>query len=155
MLDSGVDLLKLRGGDVNVGRVVLPLNPWDQREESAAEIMQRRRAKLTNVPGVRVVVTQPGGLGQRGPGSPVRMVLGGSNYAELAKWRDLVLARAGETPGLGNLDSDYYERKPQLDVAIDHLSAFSDTGAIMNTMLNTTCTGTACCAGYPGACGSL
>lgn len=23
------------GGDVNVGRVVLPLVPWDQREESA------------------------------------------------------------------------------------------------------------------------
>jgi len=45
--------------------------------------------------------------------------------------------------------------KAQLDVEIDHLSAFSDTGAIMNTMLNTTCAGTACCAGYPGACSKL
>src|SRR5262249_17184118 len=61
----------------------------------------------------------PGGLGVRGGGSPVQLVLGGSSYEELAKWRDIVLARAAENPGLVNLDSDYYERKPQLDVAID------------------------------------
>ncbi|MET0499326.1 MAG: efflux RND transporter permease subunit [Steroidobacteraceae bacterium] len=121
------------GGDVNVGRVVLPLNPWDQRKESANEIIQRLRSKLTNVPGVRVVVVQPGGLGQRGPGSPVRMVLGGSNYEELAKWRDIVLERASENPGLVNLDSDYYERKPQLDVAIDRNRA-ADVGVSLEAV---------------------
>lgn len=107
------------GGDVNVGRVVLPLNPWDERKESASQIVQRLRTKMSDFPGVRVVVVQPGGLGVRGGGSPVRLVLGGSNYDELAQWRDIVLARAAENPGLVNLDSDYYERKPQLDVAID------------------------------------
>jgi len=121
------------GGDVNVGRVVLPLNPWDQRSESAAEIMQRMRSKLTNVPGARVVVSQPGGLGQRGPGSPVRMVLGGSNYEELVKWRDIVLQRAEQNPGLINLDSDYYERKPQLDVAIDRNRA-ADLGVSLEAV---------------------
>lgn len=45
--------------------------------------------------------------------------------------------------------------KAQLDVAIDHLSTFSDTGAVMATMLTSSCTGTACCAGYPGACRNL
>ncbi len=43
----------------------------------------------------------------------------------------------------------------QLDVAVDHLSSFTNTGAIMNTMLNTACTGTACCAGYSGSCTNL
>jgi len=121
------------GGDVNVGRVVLPLNPWDQRSESAAVIMQRMRSKLTNVPGARVVVSQPGGLGQRGPGSPVRMVLGGSNYEELVKWRDIVLQRAEQNPGLINLDSDYYERKPQLNVAIDRNRA-ADLGVSLEAV---------------------
>src|SRR6185369_5512351 len=107
------------GGDVNIGRVVLPLNPWGEREESASQIVQRLRAKVSDFPGVRVVVVQPGGLGVRGAGSPVRLVLGGSSYEELGKWRDIVMARAAENPGLVNLDSDYYERKPQLDVAID------------------------------------
>jgi multidrug efflux pump len=121
------------GGDVNVGRVVLPLNPWDQRKESATDIVQRLRTKVNDFPGVRVVVMQPGGLGVRGPGSPVRLVLGGSNYEELAKWRDIVLARAAENQGLVNLDSDYYERKPQLDVAIDRNRA-ADLGVSLESV---------------------
>lgn len=43
----------------------------------------------------------------------------------------------------------------QLDVAVDHLSSFSNTGAIMTTMLSSACTGTACCAGYSGSCTNL
>ena len=45
--------------------------------------------------------------------------------------------------------------KAQLNVDIDHLDTFSNTGAIMNTMLNSSCTGTACCAGYSASCVSL
>jgi multidrug efflux pump len=107
------------GGDINVGRVVLPLNPWDDREDSAQVIIERLRKKVNDLPGVRVMIAQPGSLGVRGTGAPVRLVLGGSSYEELAKWRDIVIARASENPGLLNLDSDYYERKPQLDVKID------------------------------------
>jgi len=43
----------------------------------------------------------------------------------------------------------------QLDVAVDHLSSFTNTGAIMATMLGTACAGTACCAGYSGSCTNL
>jgi len=43
----------------------------------------------------------------------------------------------------------------QLDVDVDHLSSFSNTGAIIATMLGTSCTGTACCAGYTGLCRNL
>ena len=42
--------------------------------------------------------------------------------------------------------------KAQLEVGIDHLSTFTDTGAIVTTMLGTACTGAACCAGYAGTC---
>jgi pimeloyl-ACP methyl ester carboxylesterase len=45
--------------------------------------------------------------------------------------------------------------KAQINVGVDHLSSFTNTGAIMNTMLNSACTGTACCAGYAGSCGNL
>lgn len=121
------------GGDVNVGRVMLPLTHWDERKESAAQIMERLRTKTADLPGVRVIVTQPGSLGVRGPGSPVRLVLGGSTYEELAQWRDIVLARAAENPGLVNMDSDYYERKPQLDVAIDRDRA-ADLGVSLETV---------------------
>lgn len=45
--------------------------------------------------------------------------------------------------------------KAQLNVAVDHLASFTNTGAIMNTMLSSSCTGTACCAGYSGSCSNL
>jgi pimeloyl-ACP methyl ester carboxylesterase len=45
--------------------------------------------------------------------------------------------------------------RAQLDVGIDHLASFTNTGAILATMLTTACAGTACCAGYAGACGAL
>jgi hypothetical protein len=45
--------------------------------------------------------------------------------------------------------------KAQLDVGIDHLSSFSNTGVIMAAMLSSSCTGTGCCAGYAGSCNNL
>jgi hypothetical protein len=45
--------------------------------------------------------------------------------------------------------------KAQLNVALDHLASFTNTGAIMATMLNSSCTGTGCCAGYAGSCANL
>src|SRR5690606_34523256 len=52
-------------------------------------------------------------------GAPVQIVLGGGDYDELAAWRDILVAKAVDNPGLTNIDSDYHPRKPQLNVAID------------------------------------
>ena len=106
------------GGDVNVGRIFMVLNDWDKRDESAQEIAARLRSRLADLP-VRIVVGTPSGLGIRGGGAPVQIVLGGGDYEELAAWRDILVAKAAENPGLTNIDSDYHPRKPQLKVAID------------------------------------
>ncbi|HKQ80855.1 MAG TPA: efflux RND transporter permease subunit [Steroidobacteraceae bacterium] len=121
------------GGDVNVGRVIVPLSTWDERSDSAQEIIDRLRKRLADLPGIRVVVTQPGSLGVRGVGTPVRLVLGGPSYDDLVKWRDIVLAKAAENPGLVNLDSDYYERKPQMQVSIERSRA-ADLGVSLETV---------------------
>ncbi len=109
------------GGESNTGRIVMPLVDWSAREETAQQIVERLRAKTQNIAGARVNAIAPGGLGQRGPGggAPVRIVIGGPSYEVLQEWRDKVLARAAENPLLINLDSDYYERKPQINVAVD------------------------------------
>jgi multidrug efflux pump len=50
----------------------------------------------------------------------VRLVLGGGDYEQLAEWSDTIIAKAQEElPGLINLESDYYARKPQLRVSVD------------------------------------
>jgi multidrug efflux pump len=107
------------GSDVNSGFISLNLTEWDQRTESAQQIAARLRQRLAHLVGVRVNVGTPSGLGIRGSGIPVQVVLGGSDYEELALWRDIVLAKAAENPGLTNLDSDFYARKPQIRVQVD------------------------------------
>jgi len=108
------------GGEANTGRVILPLSDWSERKESAQKIVERLRRKVQSIPGARVIPTLPGSLGQRGPGgAPVRVVIGGGSYQDLQKWRDKVIARAAENRQLTNLDSDYYERKPQLNVTVN------------------------------------
>ncbi len=121
------------GNEVNIGRVVLSLSDFDERKESAQEIAARLRPQLQNLAGIRAVVATPGGLGIRGFGSPVQIVLGGGDYAELARWRDIIIAKASENPGLTNLDSDFYARKPQLKVSVDRNRA-ADLGVSLTTV---------------------
>ena len=104
------------GGDVNVGRVVrCRCRDWDERKESAQQIAARMRRDAARIwPACASSSCTPGGLGIRGFGPPVQVVLGGGDYEELARWRDIILAKAAENPGLTNLDSDYYARKPQI-----------------------------------------
>jgi multidrug efflux pump len=121
------------GNEVNIGRVVLSLSDFDERKESAQQIAARLRPQLQNLAGIRAVVATPGGLGIRGFGSPVQIVLGGGDYDELARWRDIIIAKASENPGLTNLDSDFYARKPQLKVSVDRNRA-ADLGVSLTTV---------------------
>jgi len=121
------------GGEVSVGRVVLSLSEFKERKESAQQIAARLRPQLTNLAGVRATVFTPPGLGVRGFGSPVQVVIGGGDYDELARWRDILIAKAAENPGLTNLDSDFYARKPQLKVSVDRNRA-ADLGVSLTTV---------------------
>ncbi|MBL8267098.1 efflux RND transporter permease subunit [Steroidobacter sp.] len=129
------------GTDVNTGFVSLNLSEWDERTESAQQIAARLRTRLADLVGVRINVGMPGGLGIRGSGIPVQVVLGGSDYAELARWRDVVLAKAADNPGLTNLDSDFYARKPQIRVMVDRNRAgdlgvsLTSVGRTLETMM--------------------
>jgi len=60
-------------------------------------------------------------------------VLGGTDYAELVPWRDKLMARMQDNPGLANVQSNYEERKPQLRVAVDRDRA-ADLGISLQTV---------------------
>ena len=49
----------------------------------------------------------------------MQIVLGGSNYDELARWRDIVIAGVRRTPASRALDSDLRETQPQVLVRVD------------------------------------
>jgi multidrug efflux pump len=115
------------------GRVIIPLVSWDKRKETAQQIAARMRSKLNSLPGVRIAVTTPTGLGGRTANQPVQFVLGGPSYEDLVKWRNIVMARARENPGLLNPDVDYDERKPQLKIEINRSRA-ADMGVSLDTV---------------------
>jgi multidrug efflux pump len=104
------------------------------------QIMADINRRLAALPGYRAFSVARRGLGG-GTGKPVEFVLGGSDYDELARWRDALVARAEENPGLSNLESDYKETKPQLEVVIDKDRAadlgvsIAQVGRTLETML--------------------
>jgi len=63
----------------------------------------------------------------------VQVVLGGTDYGELVKWRDILMQRMQENPGLSNVQSNYEERKPQVSVAVDRDRA-ADLGVSLQTV---------------------
>lgn len=108
------------GGDGSVnsafGTVLLKL--WGERERSTAEVMADINAQLDEIPGYRAFTIARSGLFRRS-GQPVQFVLTGSTFEELAGWRDVILDRAADNPGLLAVNSDYRETKPQLEVLVD------------------------------------
>jgi len=128
-------------GDVNSARVIVLLDRWDERAETALEVSARLRKTLGELPGVRVSVFMPQSLGTTSEGRPVRMVLGGPDYAQLAAWRDTMLTAMAEMPELLNPDSDYQERKPKMTVRVDRDRAatlgvpLAEVGRTLETML--------------------
>jgi len=128
-------------GDVNSARAIVLLDPWELRDENDQEIAARLGGELARLPGVRTAIFTSQSLGIRSEGRPVRMVLGGPDYAQLEAWRDLALAEMEAMPELVRPDSDYQERKPQLTVRVDRDRAaalgvsLAAVGRTLETML--------------------
>lgn len=104
--------------DFNNGRIVVFLQPWEERDQTTQEVVNEVNKGLATIPGVRGNATQPSSLG-RGRGQPINFVIAGGSYAELAKARDRIIAAAARNPGILDLDSDYKATKPQLLLDVD------------------------------------
>jgi len=128
------------GGGVNRGTGIVDLAPWAERDRSATEIARELSGDLASLTGIRVFVFQPSGLSLYF-GQPVQFVIGGPTYEDLARWRDIIVEKAKDYPGLTGVDADYRETTPQFRVAIDQnraaeLGVTSQTvGRTLETML--------------------
>ncbi len=121
------------GADVNTAMVFAPLSVWSERERSASEIVAGWNRQLGDLPGVQVFAFAPGAWALGQSNRPLNIVLGGTSYEELAEWRDIVIREAQKIPGLSNLQSDYNERKPKIDVSVDRDRA-ADLGVSLVTV---------------------
>jgi len=98
-------------------RGIVVLSHWNSGRKPIGYYMDQVKKRTADMPGVRVfcVVRQAFGGGEA---KPVQFVLGGPTYPDLANWRDIMLARAGENPGLIGLDHDYDETRPQIGLSV-------------------------------------
>ncbi|CCB85142.1 putative uncharacterized protein [Parachlamydia acanthamoebae UV-7] len=112
-------------GSLNTGRGVVLLEPWEQRTRSSKMIVDDMTERFNQYAGMQVIPIMPKGLALRRGGQPIQLVLQGSSYDELAKWRDIFIDKIKTHPGVINLDHDYKETKPQYLVEIDRDRAAS------------------------------
>ena len=125
---------------MHTAQAVVYLQDWGRREISTQDFVEHVRGRLAGVSAIRAVPTVNSGLTQA-PGPAVQVAIGGSDYAELAQWRNRMLARMRENPGLRDPDSDYNETTPQLRVDIDRVRAAAlgvsteEVGSALATMM--------------------
>lgn len=129
------------GEEMHTGNIIVFMQDWNKRDVSTEEVVTQLRRELSQLPGVQARAMAPGGLvGGRG-GGRFSMVLGGPNYEELVQWRDRMMARMDEYPGLLSPDSDYKETRPQMRVHIDRTRAadlgvsVTEIGRTLETMM--------------------
>ena len=104
--------------DFNSGAFVIFLKEWSERDVKTSEVAQQINALLAQQPAVRGNAQVRSSLG-RGRGQPIGFVIAGSTYEGLVAARDRILAAARNNPGIINLDSDYKETKPQMNIAVN------------------------------------
>ncbi len=121
------------GGDVNTSFAYIPLMPWGERDRDAMQLAGELRQKISTIPGVIGMVMLPPSLAVRSSGQPLIVVLGGTDYDQLAAWTERVIERAEENPNIFGLRSDYFERKPKIQVAVDRNRA-SDLGVSLQAV---------------------
>ncbi len=126
--------------EMHTGQAIVFLEDWDKREASTNDVVDALRGEFAKLPGVRANPQVRTGL-TRGGGQPFQIVIGGPDYAELAQWRDKLIARMEQNPGLFSVDSDYKETRPQMRVEIDRQRAadlgvaVADVGRALETMM--------------------
>lgn len=104
--------------EMHTGRATVLLKPWAERDMDTSTVVEESRKLLARIPGVQARPQQPTGL-VRGGGQPVQLVLQGSDYDELVKWRDRLLERMEANPDFTGPDSDFKETRPQLRLDIN------------------------------------
>lgn len=104
--------------DFNSGTFVVFLKPWEERTEKTEDVVAQVNKILAELPAVRGNGSARSSIG-RGRGQPLNFVIAGSTYESLSAARDRILTAARDNPGIVNLDSDFKETKPQMEIQVD------------------------------------
>lgn len=120
----------------NRGFVVLRLTKWDERNRELSAIIREVIPVTASLVGARGFPVAPAGLGLRGSNSPLRVVVGGPNFDEVKEWAANLKRLAEDNPKLRNVELDYEENEPQLNLSVDRRRA-DDLGISVQSIAST------------------
>lgn len=120
-------------GSPNQGRIIVSLVPWEDRDRTAGEIANALIPTLRQIVGVRAFPNIPAGLGLRGSNAPLRVVVGGYEHDKVEQWADALMVKLEENPNLLDIQSDFEENQPEIDVRVQRLQA-EDLGISVDTI---------------------
>ncbi|MFK7888735.1 MAG: efflux RND transporter permease subunit, partial [Gammaproteobacteria bacterium] len=109
----------------NTAVVVVTLDPEHPSGVGTEALRQDVTQQWNQIPGLRAFSVIRSGLSRGGGGQPVQVVLGGTSFEELARWRDTLLDRAAENPGLARVQSNLDDTQPQIAIDVDRRRAAS------------------------------
>jgi len=106
---------------LNTGIVFAKLKDRHQRKESADEVIQRLRPKLSQIPGYRIYLQNPLSIqvGGRFTKSLYQFTLQASDTADLYKYAPLLETKIRALKDLQDVNSDLQIKNPQVNVQID------------------------------------
>ncbi len=120
----------------NIGFIIMPLDDWENRDVTAAQVTGMIRQAMNGIVDVRAMPMMPGMRG--GSDEPVKFVLGGPDYTELSHWAETLQHEAENSPYMEGASIDYSESTPEVIISIDKKRA-ADLGisyADLSTTLN-------------------
>jgi len=114
-------------GAANNGRLFIGLVPFDERDVTVDQIIQRLRPKLSRIPGINVFLQpiQNIQIGGRRSKSSYQYTIQGTDLAELQRIAADFEARFADIPGLVGVTSDLDLRNPEAMIDIDRDKASS------------------------------
>lgn len=109
---------------VNNAISIVVLDGWSKRPTANAIIEQAQKSVM-GVEGIRSFAVMRQGLQRGGIERPIQFVIGGGDFATLAKWRDIILEKTQGSEIVKNIDYDYQETKPKFLIKINKDKAAS------------------------------
>jgi multidrug efflux pump len=113
------------GTTTNTTRMFITLKPFQQRKNTAGQVIARLRGKLAQVPGAPTYLqpVQDLRIGGRIGAALYQFTLQGDNLTELNTWAPRILQRMRTLPQLADVSSDQQDKGLQASVAIDRSTA--------------------------------
>jgi len=103
--------------------IIALLDDWDDRSESAQNIMRKAIGKIVTVPQALAFPISPQSIRVSNYNKPIQMVLLGKSYEELEVWQKLVMLKLRENKNLAAIESDYSKNKPEIKLIINRKKA--------------------------------